>query len=467
MRIKKIITVMILYSLNLLAEGKHVIFVLDASGSMYGLPLYQAKDAMIKTAKAIFAKGDKIQLIIPEDREEICNEKLRLKTEFFSDIKAFEPIISSITTGSYNAIPIGFEHAQNEMLKNSYTGHIYMFGDCDGLELCNTGIKAIATKYTQLKHLTPFTYMQLNGCNGAEISSWNSTFNTIGNNKAQIFNYEAISNGQSKKIKPHIRYFLHPKFINEDGSNNSGGSYINRPWRCVQSDGLFWLTMTKKEQKLNFYIQKGSVSDKNNILVDSYIKKLNKKSSCGQESWRLPDNFELSRLTQIGTEQRKRLFPYIKNWAYITASGGAYDGFKKGIDLNNGQSYDYRENRPYSAIFVSGGIDTSLFTLPSNYVKNTQTIRIPPLPILIQEKNTTKIKIKKIIKDSNTSINKPKISTVRESIAKTIEEENPPSKMEKSNTLQPNVLPLPTPLKKERKSTGNFWKDTGMPETEK
>ena len=370
MKLQKIASIFMLFSMMLWGEGKHFIFVLDGSGSMSGVPLYQAKDAMLKTAKEIFKNSDKIMLMIPEDMKEVCDDTLRLETKFFSTLKELEEILLHVEEGGYNNIPIGFEHAQAKMAKNHYKGHIYMFGDCDGLELCNTGIKIIATKYSKRKELTPFTYMQVNGCNGAEIRSWNETLKTIGGKTgvAKTFNYEKISANRREAIQRVESYFVHPKFINKDASLNNGKSYKNRPWRCVESDGLFWLTITKEEQNINFYIQKNEKPHKNNLWVNEYLDKLNVAKSCGEKRWRLPDIFELSRLTQLGTKRRKELFPYLKNWAHISTSGGKYMGFKKGVDFNNAEIYDYREDRPYATIFVSGGIDKTLFTLPSNYL---------------------------------------------------------------------------------------------------
>ena len=376
MKVHKIASLLILFSFLLWGNDKHVIFVLDGSGSMRGVPLYQAKDAMIKTAKEIFKKGNQIMLMIPEDSKNVCDETLRLETKFFSTLKELKEILLDVETGGYNNIPIGFEHAQTKMAKNHYKGHIYMFGDCDGLELCNTGIKIIATKYTKRKQLTPFTYIQVSGCNGSEISSWNETFKRISEKSgvARTFNYEQITQNRKKKVKKIKSYFVNPKFINSNASLNNGKSYDNRPWRCIESDGLFWLVIRKEEQELNFYIQKSKILHKNHLLVNTYLDQLNQADSCGKKNWRLPDISELNRLTQLGSKRRKELFPYLKNWAYISATGGTYNGFKQGVDLNNLEQYEYREDRPYSAIFVSGEIDKTLFTLPLNYFVEGKSI---------------------------------------------------------------------------------------------
>jgi hypothetical protein len=49
--------------------------------------------------------------------------------------------------------------------------------------------------------------------------------------------------------------------------------------------------------------------------------------------------------------------------------------------LTNGKTFDYREDRPYAAIFVSGDIDKTLFVPPEallNRYKVRKGIPIPP-----------------------------------------------------------------------------------------
>lgn len=467
MILKKIAFIFLTITLFLFGEGKHIIFVLDGSGSMYGVPLQQAKDSMRKTAKAIFDNGDKISLIVPVDEKAVCSEELRVHTEYLSKMSELEEVLSSIhATGGWDRIPLGFEYAQKEMSTKGYIGHIYMFGDCDGLNVCDTGIEAIAKKYKELKKLTPFTYMQLNGCDGYEIKSWNEAFAKIGQKtgSASIFNYESIRDVKIKKIKRSKSYFTNPKFINSDATSNNGRSYRNRPWRCVDSDKLFWLVITKEEQKLDFYIKKPKKSQKYERWVDEYINKLNSDEVCGKKDWRLPDNFELSRLTQLGTKRRSNIFPYIKLWAYLSSSGGEYEGFKKGIDLNNGESYDYREDRPYASIFVSGDIDRTLFSLPSDYLKR-YSVKSLNIETKVKEKNST------IIKEDTNSSRTPSPTPDIEKKAKAekylttigLDNNSSLSSKKENEKITPSPSPTSYSIPKEEEYRGeSYYESTGL-----
>ena len=363
MKILKLVILYLCIPVILLGQDKHIYFVVDGSGSMGGVPLQEAKNAMQKMAKHFFINKNKIALVVGEDS---CGAGTKISTKFFSSITELDNALKNInTTGTHN-ITLGFEYAQNEMKLNRYKGHIYMFGDCDGLEYCDS-IKKISNKYKKLNALTPFTYLEVAGCTNQEKKAWNKTLKDIGakTGLAKTFDYKTII---SKKINIHKQYFTKFKYLNKDGSLNLGTNFTEDSWRCIKSDGLLWLAITEKEQKLDFFIKQPTGlnfdNTSNNLTVDKFISRLNLDNTCGNADWRLPDNFELSRLTQLGPDFRTEIFPYIKIWAYLSSTGGKFNEFKKGVNLNNGKSYDYKENRPYAAIFVSGNIDKTLFVAP-------------------------------------------------------------------------------------------------------
>ena len=125
--------------------------------------------------------------------------------------------------------------------------------------------------------------------------------------------------------------------------------------------------------------------------------------ACGKSDWRLPDELELSRLTQLGPNIRAKMFPYIKIWPHISSTGGVHHGFRQGVDLTNGRTFDYREDRPYAAMFVSGDIDKTLFVVPEallNRYKIRKVSQVQP-PI-----DTTPPVPKKPIKCTLSMVNK-------------------------------------------------------------
>jgi len=395
MKTLKLIIFYLLIPIMLLAEDGYIYFVVDGSGSMKGVPLQEAKDAMQKMAKQFFADGKKIALVVGKDR---CSGGTRIDTEFFSSLAELNKALARIDPTSGHNITLGFEYAQEQMKTNSYTGHIYMFGDCDGLEHCRS-IRNIADKYKKENYLTPFTYLQVDGCTDQEKTSWNNTLKDIGasTGSADTFDYKSII---SKKIDIHKKYFTNVKFINKDATENRGNNFRTNPWRCIDSDGLLWLAITKQEQSLNFFItapknRSQYKKDTNNKTVEEFIKELNDNNSCGKSDWRLPDNFELSRLTQLGAELRAEMFPYIKIWAHISSTGGKYNRFKKGVNLNDGNSYDYREDRPYASIFVSGDIDKTLFVASEELLNRYNILFNPsPLPVHTSKPIPTPKKVK-------------------------------------------------------------------------
>lgn len=381
MKTIKLIILHLLIPIVLFAENKHIYFVVDGSGSMEGVPLQEAKNSMQNIAKKIFEDGEKIALVVGKDS---CGGGTRVATKFFSSMKELNKALALIDpTGGHN-ITLGFEYAQEKMKNNNYTGHIYMFGDCDGLEHCRS-IKEISNKYKKLNSFTPFTYLEVDGCTNQEKISWDTTLKDIGAKigLASTFDYKKII---SKKIDVHKKYFTESKFINKDATLNEGNNFSQKPWRCIESDNILWLTITEEEQKLDFFITKpkniNRYKDNNHsVIVEEFINQLNSNNTCGKNDWRLPDNFELSRLTQLGPDFREKRFPYIKIWAHISSTGGKYNNFKKGVDLNNGKSYDYREDKPYASIFVSGDIDKTLFVAPNELLDRYNIINPIPTPI--------------------------------------------------------------------------------------
>ena len=360
----------------LMAESGYNYFVVDGSGSMHGVGLLEAKNAMQKIGKYLFQNGEKVALIVGVDQ---CSGGTRISTKFFSSMDELNDAIDEIDPTSGHNITLGFEHAQENMEDEGKVGHIYMFGDCDGLNHCRS-IEAIANKYKKKSALTPFTYIQVAGCTQTEKQSWKTTLSKIGGSThtAETFDYASIIN--QRKMAINKKYFLKPEYINKNSTVNTGKNYRTTPWKCIESDGLMWLVITKEEQGLDFYIKLKNKSKKN-IAIREFIDTLDSDDACGKSDWRLPDDFELSRLTQLGPNIRAKMFPYIKIWPHISSTGGIHHGFRKGVDLTNGKTYDYKEDRPYAAIFVSGNIDTTLFIPPEallNRYKVRKTSSTPP-----------------------------------------------------------------------------------------
>jgi len=392
----KIISLLILclLPLKVFAAQNHHFFVVDGSGSMSGTPLQKGIDAMNKLAQKLFKNGDKISIVVAS---ETC-DKPRLITNFIDNTEEFEEKSASITVYGGDKIGAGFDYAQQIMLQNNYTGHIFMFGDGDGLDSCN-GIETIAQFHKENNTLTPFTYLGLDW-DEEEKENWNKALTSFGatSGAAKTFDY-------NKVIKKKIgikQYFVKPEFVNQDGSSNNGTNYKERPWRCTKSDGLFWYTLNQKEQAMHFFMKQSNyysfTKHSNNYIIDEFLQGLNSDKVCGKDDWRLPDYFELSRLTQLGSNKREQMFPYIKIWPHISSTGGSFTGYRKGVDLNNGGLYDYREDRPYAAIFVSGNIDKNLFE-PSDQFLSRSAVLNSNKQSIEDKKNTQPIEknIKKTI----------------------------------------------------------------------
>lgn len=69
---------------------KHVVFVLDTSGSMYGKKIYQLKDAMRSILKQI-RRGDKVNIIAFDTRVKVWNLFSRSATLIDRNIDYNEP----------------------------------------------------------------------------------------------------------------------------------------------------------------------------------------------------------------------------------------------------------------------------------------------------------------------------------------------------------------------------------------
>lgn len=371
--------IFILLTIHVSANEKNVIFVIDNSGSCWSkgnTNKQQATDAMMKNARAIFVNGDTASMLVGSMDE--CKGVEEVSTPFVDNLKDFKSSIVSIKENNGNdSIVSGFKAAQKKMIKNDYEGHIYLVGDCDGLSYCG-GIDTYAKNLLKEGKLTPFTYLFTAGCTEEERNDWDSLvsgLNEIKEGTAATFDYEKIVAQVKKKKEVGLKkqYFTKVQFLNKDSSINDGMNVRASLWRCVESDGLKWLVIDKKEQELDFFMQEPKTNafykkTKGNILISDFIGLLNTENTCGNNDWRLPDLFELSRLTQLGPTRRNRLFPYIKIWPHISISGGKFTGYRKGIDLNNGDQYEYREDRPYAAMFVAGNIDTTLFEPPIEFL---------------------------------------------------------------------------------------------------
>lgn len=397
---KLYLLILIFLSTYINADDKKVIFVIDNSGSCWSkgnTNKQQASDAMLKNVRGIFLNEDKASILVGDMDE--CAGKEEVSTSFVDNLKDFKASIASIkVNGGNDSIVSGFKAAQKKMLDNDYEGHIYLVGDCDGLEYCG-GIEKYAKKLLKEDKLTPFTYLFTTGCTDKERDDWNSLvkgLNRIKPGTAATFNYEKIvaKVRKKKEIELKKQYFTKPKFLNKDASSNDGMNMRTALWRCVESDGLKWLVIDKKEQELDFFMQEPKTNafykkTKNNVLLSNFIDKLNSDTTCGSNDWRLPDLFELSRLTQLGPNRRSHLFPYIKIWPHISISGARFSGYRKGIDLSNGERYEYREDRPHAAMFVAGDIDTTLFEAPieflSRYKITNKTISMAKPKVILDD----------------------------------------------------------------------------------
>lgn len=154
MKIYKLVIIVFVFSSLLSAKVYHNIFVVDGSGSMSGKPIMEAKDAILKTAKPLMINGGKIAIVIGHND---CKSKPILKSNFVDNLKDLQQIIDTISLNSNgDNITLGFKHAQNIMINRGLEGHIYLFGDCDGLTHCKS-IENIAKELVNQKKLTPFT----------------------------------------------------------------------------------------------------------------------------------------------------------------------------------------------------------------------------------------------------------------------------------------------------------------------
>jgi len=402
--------IFILFSV-ILSANEHYIFVVDGSGSMDGKPMMEAKDAIIKTAKPLLLNGGKISIIVGDTN---CQSKPIVKSSFVDNLRDLVQVLKKVTgDGGGDNITLGFKHAENEMIQKGYDGHIYLFGDCDGLDYCES-IESQANKLAKTNKLIPFTYLFVQGCSEEQKNNWNKMVVSIdgaNTGAAASFDYGKIVQKKREKIEINKQYFFKPSFVNKDASKNSGNNYGNRPWRCIDSDGLLWLVLNKKEQDMNFFMKEPKTNafykkTNNNILISDYTSILNSKNICGRKDWRLPDIFELSRLTQLGPNRRSKLFPYIKIWPHISITSAQYTGYKKGIDLSDGQIYGYKEDRPYSAIFVAGEIDKTLFEPPIEFLtryKFTNKIITNPKSKTLKDDIIDNISFAQV---NNTSLNK-------------------------------------------------------------
>ena len=376
---KLYLLIFILLTAQVSADVKHVIFVIDNSGSCWSkgnINKQQATDAMMKNARGIFLNGDSASILVGSMDK--CKGVEEVSTPFVDNLKDFKSSIVSIKENTENdSIVSGFKAAQKKMIENNYEGHIYLVGDCDGLSSCG-GIDSYAKELLKKGKLTPFTYLFTTGCDETERENWDALvagLNDIKKGTAATFNYEKIVAKVKKKKEIGLKkqYFTKIQFLNKDSSMNDGMNVSSSLWRCVESDGLKWLVIDKKEQELDFFMQEPKTNafykkTKGNILISDFIGLLNRENTCGSKDWRLPDLFELSRLTHLGPTRRKRLFPYMKIWPHISISGAKFTGYRKGIDLNTGTEYAYREDRPYAAMFVAGDIDTTLFDPPIEFL---------------------------------------------------------------------------------------------------
>jgi len=360
MRLLSIIIVAFLCMPN--ANAASHFFVVDGSGSMSGVRLLKAKNAMHKLGVKLFSQGDRVSVVVASDS---CSATPRLVMPFVNDSKGLDRSLNAITLAGGDGIAVGFEYAQKKMKSEGLNGHIYMFGDGNGIGLCK-GIENIANEQKAKGALTPFSYVGLDW-SGEEKQQWRGV---LADNKMQLFDYNEIANYSAQNHE----YFKKFSYINQDGSSNDGKNYPDQPWQCIQSDGLFWYSQNKDEQHKRFYIKEprfkklaGKCGDE--CLVSDYVDQLNTKQICGRTDWRLSDYYELRGLTQLREARRDMMFPYTLVWPHISAKGGDYEGFRKGINPANGGTFDYRENRPYAAMFVAGGIDKSLFDVPDAMVE--------------------------------------------------------------------------------------------------
>lgn len=388
--IKRLLFILMI-TIPIFSQDLRYIFVVDGSGSMDGKGIMQANDAMLKLAKSLMTTGGKVSIIVGNDT---CGSQPRIESQFIDNLQDLRNILNRIKTDSGDNITLGFMKAQEIMSSHNYEGHIYLFGDCDGLTYCES-IESIANGYMKKGKLTPFTYLFVDGCTEEEKTDWNKMISKISGahtGAAASFDYNKIIQ-KPLAVKMKKNYFSSPKFVNKDGTENSGVDYRTNPWRCVESDGLMWYVINKKEQDFDFFMKEPATNafyqkTKNNILVADYLGLLDQDNVCGKQDWRLPDLFELQRITQIGYHKREKLFPYLKIWPHISVTAGKHNGFRKGIDFNNGQVYEYREDRPYAAIFVSGQIDTSLFRPPAKMLQRYKvTNKTMSQPLAKQQKN--------------------------------------------------------------------------------
>jgi len=355
-------------------NASHHFFLVDGSGSMSGAPIKKAKDAMQKLANKLFIIGDSVAVVVSRGD---CNNSISLNSDFVSEIKKLTPILDSINTGGGNTIPDGFKFVQKYMDDNSLSGHIFLFGDGDGVEECD-GIKYIANKLKKDNKLTPFTYIGLDWSE-EEQKHWKEVLLEL---NCEIFDYNQIaSTSQDSSSKQH---FNKVKYLNRDGSINDGKNYLSNPWQCIESDGLVWYSHSQNEQLIDFFLEKpkrknftshcfeNSTKKYRNCLVEEFVTFLNSSQICGCKQWRLPDYNELKRITYLNKNKFDNYFPYVRIWPHISITRGKYKGYVRGINFDNDNTYDFKADRPYAAIFVSGPIDKLQFYIPEKLEKKAK-----------------------------------------------------------------------------------------------
>jgi len=390
-----VVILTLIFSPTLFAVGNQYYFVLDGSGSMNGTPVAMAKIAMKKMANTFLNQGDQVSVVVSG----ACSESVpALISPFFKDINSFMAYVdNNKLNGGVGGLPTAFSYTESEMAKNKYRGHIYLFGDGDELVACNTGINKIASKYRAKSTLTPFSYVGLEPTE-VEEKEWQNKLNKFG---GKFFNFKNAYAKQKKKVKVNNQFFKKPSYVNAKGGANKGRSFSKKPWSCIESDNLLWLSPQITEQnycfvkKSPFKSTMGEVCSKT-LLVEDYIAELDKKQYCGVNEWRLASSDELEAFGQLGNKRRDLFFPKLRSLPAISSTGGKHAGFSKGIYLPDASQYDYKNNKPYNAVFVSGAFDLEKFKVPDEWIidpvaptsKPTVDHKKRAIILLREEKNT-------------------------------------------------------------------------------
>lgn len=150
------------------------IFVVDGSGSMEGTPLEKVKNVMQTLAEKLFKNGDLISIITTSGT---CSGVPK-RSHYFDNITDLTKEMNAIQPMGVNSIPVGFKYAQEEMYTNTVrsTGHIYLLGDGDGIDLCG-GMQSIVEEYRNKGSLAPFTYIGLSWTD-SEKKQWDDFLKT-------------------------------------------------------------------------------------------------------------------------------------------------------------------------------------------------------------------------------------------------------------------------------------------------